>query len=282
MACSAGLPVLALLLTGMSFIVGIRFVIWFGTMWRGQLTFETPMLFSIGFMVVFLLGGLTGVILASPPLDFAVSDTYFLVAHFHYVLFGTVVFTMFGAFYFWWPKWTSKKLNETLGKWHFWSVFIGFNMTFLVQHWFGVMGMPRRVANYPFLPHLAVTLNDISSIGGAPQCVDIHLPLRDLRDLEERPAGHRHDPWGIRQLAGMDHLLPRPSTTSPPSPGCAPNAPRSACTTPTSDPDGRPPGPPREPATVSGADREARSAGDVARDWLDGGDAGVGDQRARR
>ena len=153
----------------MSFLIavptGIKFFNWTGTMWRGQLTFETPMLFIIGFMVVFLFGGLTGVILASPPLDFAVSDSYFLVAHFHYVLFGTVVFTMFGGFYFWWPKWTGKKLNETLGRWHFWSVFIGFNMTFLVMHWLGVMGMPRRVANYPFLPHLATTLNDISSIG---------------------------------------------------------------------------------------------------------------------
>ena len=94
-----------------------------------------------------------------------VSDTYFLVAHFHYVLFGTVVFTMFGGFYFWWPKWTGKKLNETLGKWHFWTLFTGFWMTFLVMHWLGLMGMPRRVANYPFLPHLATTLNDISSVG---------------------------------------------------------------------------------------------------------------------
>src|SRR5205823_7068680 len=88
---------------------GIKFVNWIGTMWKGQITFETPMMFACGFLVTFLFGGMTGVILASPPLDFHLSDTYFLVAHFHYVLFGTVVFTMFGGFYFWWPKWTGKK-----------------------------------------------------------------------------------------------------------------------------------------------------------------------------
>ena len=144
---------------------GVKFFNWLGTIWRGQLTLETPMLFILGFMIVFLFGGLTGVILASPPLDFAVSDTYFVVAHFHYVLFGTVVFTMFGGFYFWWPKWTGKMLDNRLGVWHFWFVFIGFNMTFLVQHWLGLMGQPRRTANYAFLPHLATTLNQVSTIG---------------------------------------------------------------------------------------------------------------------
>jgi cytochrome c oxidase subunit I len=144
---------------------GVKFFNWVGTMWRGQLTFEAPMLFIIGFLVTFLFGGLTGVLLASPPLDFAVTDTYFVVAHFHYVLFGTVVFCMFGGFYFWWPKFTGKKLSETLAGWHFWTLFIGFHMTFLVQHWLGGMGMPRRIANYPDLPHLATTLNQISTVG---------------------------------------------------------------------------------------------------------------------
>ena len=92
---------------------GVKFFNWVGTMWRGQLTFEPPMLFAIGFLITFLFGGLTGVILASPPLDFHVSDTYFVVAHFHYVLFGTVVFTMFAGFYFWWPKFTGKMLDNT-------------------------------------------------------------------------------------------------------------------------------------------------------------------------
>jgi cytochrome c oxidase subunit 1 len=143
---------------------GVKFFNWVGTIWRGQLTFESSMLFALGFLVTFLFGGITGVILASPPLDFAVSDSYFVVAHFHYVLFGTVVFAMFSGFYFWWPKMTGKMLNETLGKWHFWTLFIGFHVTFLVQHWLGVMGMPRRYATYPADAGFT-TLNQISSIG---------------------------------------------------------------------------------------------------------------------
>jgi cytochrome c oxidase subunit 1 len=176
---------------------GVKFFNWVGTMWRGQLTLEPPMLFSIGFLVVFLLGGLTGVILASPPLDFHVSDTYFLVAHFHYVLFGTVVFTMFAGFYFWWPKFTGKTLDNTLGKWHFWLVFIGFNMTFLVQHWLGVEGMPRRIANYPFLPGDATTLNQISSIGswilGASTFVFLYNIYKTWKWGEQVTVD---DPWG--------------------------------------------------------------------------------------
>jgi cytochrome c oxidase subunit 1 len=127
---------------------GVKFFNWIGTMWRGHLTFETPMLFAVGFLITFLLGGLTGVILGSPPLDFHVTDTYFVVAHFHYVVFGTVVFAMFAGFYFWWPKMTGRMLHEGLGKLHFWLLFIGFHMTFLVQHWLGVAGMPRRYADY--------------------------------------------------------------------------------------------------------------------------------------
>jgi cytochrome c oxidase subunit I len=177
---------------------GLKFFNWVGTMWRGQLTFEPPMLFAIGFLITFLFGGLTGVILASPPLDFAVSDSYFVVAHFHYVLFGTVVFSTFGGFYFWWPKWTGKMLDHTLGKWHFWSVFIGFNLTFLVQHWLGLLGMPRRVANYPFLPHLATTLNDISSIGafilGASTFIFFYNVYKTWRHGERVTAD---DPWGF-------------------------------------------------------------------------------------
>jgi cytochrome c oxidase subunit I len=176
---------------------GVKFFNWVGTMWRGQLTFETPMLFSIGFLVVFLFGGLTGVILASPPLDFHVSDSYFVVAHFHYVLFGTVVFTMFSGFYFWWPKWTGKMLDDTLGKWHFWLVFIGFNMTFLVQHWIGVEGMPRRIANYPFLPGDVTTLNQISSIGswilGASTFIFLYNIYKTWKYGEQVT---KDDPWG--------------------------------------------------------------------------------------
>ncbi|MEV6901045.1 cytochrome c oxidase subunit I [Amycolatopsis sp. NPDC051372] len=127
---------------------GIKFFNWIGTMWKGQLTFESPMLWSIGFLVTFLLGGLTGVILAAPPLDFHVHDSYFVVAHFHYVLFGTIVFATFAGIYFWFPKITGRMLDEPLAKWHFWTTFIGFHTTFLIQHWLGDAGMPRRYADY--------------------------------------------------------------------------------------------------------------------------------------
>jgi cytochrome c oxidase subunit 1 len=192
------LPFFSLMSFFIAIPTGIKFFNWIGTMWGGQLTFEAPMLFIIGFMVTFLFGGLTGVILASPPLDFAVSDTYFLVAHFHYVLFGTVVFTMFGGFYFWWPKFTGKKLNETLGKWHFWTLFIGFQMTFLVMHWEGLEGMPRRVANYPGLPGNVTTLNQISSIGsfilGASTFIFLYNVYKTWKHGERVTAD---DPWGF-------------------------------------------------------------------------------------
>ena len=143
---------------------GIKFFNWIGTMWKGQLTFETPMLWSVGFLVTFLLGGLTGVMLASPPLDFHLTDTYFVVAHFHYVLFGTIVFSTFAGIYFWFPKMTGRLLDERLGKLHFWLTFIGFHTTFLVQHWLGDEGMPRRYADY--LPSDGFTvLNIVSTIG---------------------------------------------------------------------------------------------------------------------
>ncbi|NMD47493.1 MAG: cytochrome ubiquinol oxidase subunit I, partial [Propionibacterium sp.] len=127
---------------------GVKFFNWIGTMWGGSITFETPMVWALGFLTTFLFGGLTGVILASPPLDFHVSDTYFVVAHFHYVLFGTVVFAMFAGFYYWWPKLTGRMLDERWGKVHFWMLFFGFHLTFLVQHWLGIEGMQRRIADY--------------------------------------------------------------------------------------------------------------------------------------
>ncbi|MCG5215559.1 aa3-type cytochrome oxidase subunit I [Streptosporangium soli] len=158
------LPFFSLMTFLIAVPTGVKFFNWVGTMWRGHLSFESPMLFAIGFLVTFLLGGLTGVILASPPLDFHISDTYFVVAHFHYVVFGTVVFAMFAGFYFWWPKFTGKMLNEPLGKLHFWTLFIGFHTTFLVQHWLGVIGFPRRYADYSVADGFT-TLNLISSLG---------------------------------------------------------------------------------------------------------------------
>ncbi|MFE2523191.1 cytochrome c oxidase subunit I [Streptomyces sp. NPDC059382] len=143
---------------------GVKFFNWIGTMWKGSISFETPMLWSIGFLVTFLFGGLTGIILASPPMDFQVTDSYFVVAHFHYVVFGTVVFATFAGFYYWWPKMTGTMLDERLGKIHFWTLFIGFHTTFLVQHWLGAEGMPRRYADYLNSDGFTA-LNTFSTIG---------------------------------------------------------------------------------------------------------------------
>ncbi|MGW3042228.1 aa3-type cytochrome oxidase subunit I [Kitasatospora sp. NPDC001159] len=143
---------------------GVKFFNWIGTMWKGALSFETPMLWTIGFLVTFLFGGLTGVLLAAPPIDFHVSDSYFVVAHFHYTVFGTVVFAMFAGFHFWWPKMTGKMLDERLGRMCFWTLFTGFHTTFLVQHWLGAEGMPRRYADY-LASDGFTTLNTVSTVG---------------------------------------------------------------------------------------------------------------------
>ncbi len=175
---------------------GVKFFNWVGTMWRGSLTFETPMLWAIGFLVTFLFGGLTGMILASPPLDFHVTDSYFVVAHFHYVVFGTVVFAMFAGFYFWWPKFTGTMLDERLGKLHFWTLFVGFHTTFLVQHWLGADGMPRRYADYLFSDGWTM-LNMVSSIGafllGAST---IPFAYNVWRTATRAPRVTVDDPWG--------------------------------------------------------------------------------------
>ncbi|AWS41927.1 cytochrome c oxidase subunit I [Streptosporangium sp. 'caverna'] len=176
---------------------GVKFFNWVGTMWRGHLSFETPMLFAIGFLITFLFGGLTGVILASPPLDFQVSDSYFVVAHFHYVVFGTVVFAMFSGFYFWWPKFTGKMLNDRLGKVHFWTLFVGFHTTFLVQHWLGAEGFPRRYANYSPLDGFT-DLNMISSVGafllGASTLPFLYNVWHTYKNA---PKVTVDDPWGF-------------------------------------------------------------------------------------
>ncbi|MCI4012616.1 cytochrome c oxidase subunit I [Brevibacterium sp. ZH18] len=190
------LPFFAFMTMLIAIPTGVKFFNWVGTMWRGSITFETPMVWSIGFLVTFLFGGLTGVILASPALDQQVSDSYFVVAHFHYVIFGTVVFAMFAGFYFWWPKWTGKMLNEKLGHIHFWMLFIGFHATFLVQHWLGVDGMPRRYADY--LPQDGFTwMNQVSTVGAlllglsmVPFFWNVWITARNA------PKVTVDDPWG--------------------------------------------------------------------------------------
>ncbi|MDJ1370423.1 aa3-type cytochrome oxidase subunit I [Gulosibacter molinativorax] len=190
------LPFFALMTMLIAVPTGVKIFNWLGTMWRGSITFETPMLWSLGFLVSFLFGGLTGVILASPVLDFHISDTYFVVAHFHYVIFGTVVFAMFAGFYFWWPKWTGKMLNEGLGKIHFWLLFIGFHLTFLVQHWLGVMGMPRRY--YTYQPEDNFTwMNQVSTIGAIVLAISM-IPFF-LNVFLTHTRGKKvtvNDPWG--------------------------------------------------------------------------------------
>ncbi|MEY9942753.1 cytochrome c oxidase subunit I, partial [Streptacidiphilus sp. MAP5-3] len=175
---------------------GVKFFNWIGTMWRGSLSFETPMLWTIGFLVTFVFGGLTGVLLASPPIDFHASDSYFVVAHFHYVVFGTVVFAMFAGFHFWWPKMTGKMLDERLGKICFWLLFIGFHTTFLVQHWLGAEGMPRRYATY--LPQDGfTTLNVISTIGSYILGVSLLPFLYNVwKTAQYGEKVEVDDPWG--------------------------------------------------------------------------------------
>jgi cytochrome c oxidase subunit 1 len=158
------LPFFALTTMLIAVPTGVKVFNWIGTLWRGSVSFETPMLFSLGFLTTFIFGGLTGVILASPALDYHLSDSYFVVAHFHYVVFGTVVFAMFAGIYFWYPKMTGKMLNERLGKIQFWLLFIGFHTTFLIQHWLGVMGMARRYYSYLASDGFG-DLNLISTVG---------------------------------------------------------------------------------------------------------------------
>jgi cytochrome c oxidase subunit 1 len=184
----------------MSFLIavptGVKFFNWIGTMWRGHLTFETPMLFALGFLVTFLFGGLTGVILASPPLDFHVTDSYFVVAHFHYVVFGTVVFAMFAGLYYWWPKFTGRMLDERLGKVHFWTLFVGFHTTFLVQHWLGTDGFPRRYADYLSTDGFT-TLNTISTIGSLVLGLSTLPFLWNVWQSRTSPKVLVDDPWGF-------------------------------------------------------------------------------------
>jgi cytochrome c oxidase subunit 1 len=189
---------------------GVKIFNWIGTMWRGSVTFETPMMWVIGFLATFTFGGLTGVILASPPLDFHVTDSYFVVAHFHYTVFGTVVFAMFAGFYFWWPKWTGRMLNERLGRIHFWMLFIGFHMTFLIQHWLGVSGMPRRYANYAAEDGFA-WMNQLSTLGSVllgasmiPFLWNVWVTAR------KAPAVHFDDPWGTARSLEWATSCPPP------------------------------------------------------------------------
>ncbi|MHB8296072.1 MAG: cytochrome c oxidase subunit I [Acidimicrobiales bacterium] len=198
---------------GLSYLIavptGVKFFNWIGTMWRGELTFETPMLFAIGFLLVFLLGGLTGVLIASPPVDFALNDTFFIVAHFHYALFGTTVFGGMAGFYYWYPKMSGHKLNERLGKAHFWLMFVGFNVTFLPQFELGMMGMVRRIAWY--YPGEGFTfLNQVSTAGAYVVAISMSVFLVNLWYSRNHSVAAAADPWDGHTLEWI--------TSSPPPP----------------------------------------------------------------
>jgi cytochrome c oxidase subunit 1 len=186
---------------------GIKIFNWLGTIWGGKLRFRLPMLFCLAFLFQFLIAGLTGIHLAVAPFDWQLSDTYYVVAHFHYVLIGGLLFTIFAAIYYWFPKATGRMLSETLGKWHFWLFLIGFHLTFDTLHFAGLMGMPRRIYTYQAGRGLEM-INLIASLGvlfqGAGVMCFIVNVVRSLRSGE--PAGD--DPWDAWTLEW--------STTSPP------------------------------------------------------------------
>ena len=236
--------------SGLSFLIavptGVKFFNWIGTMWGGRITFQTPMLFAAGFLVTFLLGGITGVLLASPPIDFQMHDSYFVVAHIHNVFFGGSVFALFAGVYMWFPKFTGRLLSDGLGKVHFWTTFLGFHLTFLVHHFLGQQGMPRRIADY--LPGDGWTgLNQLSTAGafltGISTVFFLWNVVRSLRRGE--PAGD--DPWGGHTLEWATTSPPPPHNFDRPLPPIRSNRPvfdqRHGQTTPARTwPEGGPPG----------------------------------------
>ncbi len=188
--------------SGMSFLIaiptGVKYWNWIGTMWKGRIRFTSAMLFSIGFLCNFLIGGVTGVMVASPPIDYQVEDSYFLISHFHYTLGGGALFAVFAAIYFWFPKMFGVKLDEVLGKINFWLMFIGFNVTFIPWFFMGIEGMPRRVFTYPAMGDLP-WLNEISSVGAGIMALGAIAFVWNVifSKLEQKVAEPLpDDPWG--------------------------------------------------------------------------------------
>jgi cytochrome c oxidase subunit 1 len=191
---------------------GIKFFNWIATAWAGSIDFKLPMKFAFGFMATFLIGGITGIYLSSVPVDTQLHQSYYVVAHLHYVLFGGSVMTIFAGIYYWFPKVTGRKLNETLGEWHFWTVFIGFNATFLVMHTLGLEGMPRRIYTYPggFGEEGWGATNVFITVASFLVALSVLIFLLNVIHSWKHgePAGD--DPWGGNTLEW--------AATSPPAP----------------------------------------------------------------
>jgi len=186
---------------------GIKIFNWLATMWGGKIRFATPMLFCVGFLFQFLVAGLTGIMLATAPFDWQLSNSYFVVAHFHYVIVGGILFTIFAAFYCWFPKMTGRMLNETLGKWHFWIMVIGFHLTFDLMHVPGLLGMPRRV--YTYEPGRGWEIwNLLSSIGVIFQSIAVLIFVYNMVQSYFKGKIAGNDPWDAWTLEW--------ATTSPP------------------------------------------------------------------
>ena len=175
---------------------GVKIFNWLATAWRGNIIFDTPMLFALGFIALFTMGGLSGIFLAAFPVDWQVTDTYYVVAHLHYVLFGGSMFGIFGGLYYWWPKMFGRLLDKRLGKWHFWLTFVGFNLTFLPQHMLGLLGMPRRIWTYHH-GGLWEAYNLTSTIGSGIMAVGVLVFVVNVWRTQVLHKGRRvgNDPW---------------------------------------------------------------------------------------
>jgi len=209
---ATGMPTTTLLFfAGDTFLIsaptGVLFFSWLATIWKGQLRFTTPMLFSLGFATMFLIGGLDGVHLAVVPMDWQLTDTYYVVSHIHYVLFGGAIFGIFSGIYYWFPKMAGRRLGETLGKWHFWFFFIGMNLVFMPMHILGLEGMPRRI--YTYAPGRGWEIwNLVETIGAGVIAIGVLIFIVNFFISISKKATNEEDAW--------DGFTLEWKTTSPP------------------------------------------------------------------